>query len=165
MPRADNLSRALLGLILICLVVLIVRDAGDAATPMDAPDETTAAQVAGPLLRFEVRMIKLQRGAPVMLRTDTATGEAWRMGVLSAGEWELLREGTDGVPSAGAETPGRYSINAVSQRRGAPTLVRSDTATGRVWRKGSKSDGPWVAVPNPGEAPLVPKTVLPKAPR
>ena len=37
------------------------------------------------------------------------------------------------------ELSGRYKIMAVAQRRGAPTLVRYDSESGRVWRKGSKS--------------------------
>jgi hypothetical protein len=73
------------------------------------------------------------------------------MGLMGEGRWEPLAEGPDGVPSPGATAPGRYSIRPISQKRGAPTLVRSDHLTGRVWRKGSKSDGPWVLVPNPGE--------------
>ncbi len=65
---------------------------------------------------------------------------------------EPLAEGSDGVPSPGATRPGRYVVRAISQTRGAPTLVRSDRLTGRIWRKGSKNEGPWVLVPSPGEA-------------
>jgi hypothetical protein len=148
MSHADNLSRALLVLILLCLVFLILRGEGPGPEALPAP-EPTAAQSG--VERYSVRMVKLLRGAPIVLRSDTATGEAWRMGLLAPGQWEALPEGPGGVPSAGAEEPGRYSIHAVAQNRGAFTLVRTDHHTGRIWRKGLKNAGGWVAVPNPGE--------------
>jgi hypothetical protein len=148
MPQVDQLSRALLVLILLCLVVLILRG----ETARQAPPTEAPPAVSSQVERFNVRMVKLIRGAPIVLRTDTATGEAWRMGLLASGAWEALREGPDGTPSAGADEPGRYSINAVAQSRGSFTLVRTDHHTGRIWRKGLKNSGAWVAVPNPGEA-------------
>jgi hypothetical protein len=159
MQQSDNLSRALLVLILICLVVLVARSG-----ERDAENDPSAAVVPAEFSpRYDVRMIKLQRGMPIMLRTDTATGESWTMGLLAAGEWKALLEGADGVPSADSEVPGRYEIHAIPQKRGAPTLVRTDSGMGRVWRKGAKSAGPWVQIPNPGEAPMESKTKLPSA--
>ena len=138
--QVDNLTRALLAGILACLLILLGR--GFAA-------EDPAASASPE--RFTVRPVKLQRGPQMLLREDTATGEAWRMGLMDAGRWQPLPEGPDGVPSPGASAPGRYSIRPVSQKRGAPTLVRSDHLSGRTWRKGTKGDGPWILVPNPGE--------------
>jgi hypothetical protein len=153
MPHADNLSRALLALILLCLVVGNLRDSGDSSPePNDAVAETAALRTHGE--RYSIRMIGLQRKPPLMLRADSATGEAWMLDVVGAGPWEALREGPEGVPSAGADEAGRYEFQSVMLRRGAPTLVRTDLRTGRVWRKGSTSRGSWVAVPNPGEEPL-----------
>jgi hypothetical protein len=152
MPHSDNLSRALLALILVCLVVGILRGGGGATCAPKAAPEVAAAGSA--VDRYSLRIIGLQRKPPQMLRTDTATGEAWTMGILDAGPWKPLPEGPEGVPAAGADTPGRYAIIAVKLSRGAPNLVRTDHQTGRVWRKGSMNDGPWVAVPNPGEPSL-----------
>jgi hypothetical protein len=155
MPRADNLSRALLGLILVCLVVLVLRGgAAPEPAPSASPEAVGVRSHAG---RFEIRIVALKRNPPLVLRTDSATGETWRMGVMDRGEWEALREGPDGPPSAGEEEPGRYSVKAVAQTRGAPTLVRTDHHSGRIWRKGSTNGGAWVAVPNPGEEPPAPK--------
>ena len=153
MQPADNVTRALLAAILVCLAILVGR-----AQSGEAPAEPEASAV-----RFEVRPVAMKRGAPLLLRTDTATGEAWSMGAMDAGRWDALREGSAGIPSPGASAPGRYSIRAVVQRRGSPTLVRSDHATGRVWRKGSTNAGPWVLVPNP-ESPAAPAAAVPQAP-
>jgi hypothetical protein len=147
--QVDNLTRALLAGILAFLLILLVQ--GCSRGSADGDLATAGSPVPE---RFSLRPVNLQRGPPLLLRHDTATGEAWRMGLMDKGRWEALAEGPDGVPSPGATAPGRYSIRPISQKRGAPTLVRSDRLTGRVWRKGSKSDGPWVLVPNPGdEAP------------
>jgi hypothetical protein len=94
MQQSDNLSRALLVLILICLVVLVARSG-----ERDAENDPSAAVVPAEFSpRYDVRMIKLQRGMPIMLRTDTATGESWTMGLLAAGEWKVLLEGADQAP-------------------------------------------------------------------
>jgi hypothetical protein len=146
--QGDNLARALLAAILVCLLILLGQgwsrgsgpDAGDGAAASPSPE------------RFDVRAIRLQRGAPLLLRSDTATGQAWRMGLMDVGRWEPLPEGPDGIPSPGATRPGRYTITPVAQQRGAPTLVRSDSVDGRTWRRASKGGGPWVLIPNPVEA-------------
>jgi len=141
--QGDNLSRGLLAAILVCFVLLVVehQDAGE-GVPESAPSSA--------LDRFEVRPIAMRRGPPVLLRTDTATGQAWTMGLMARSVWEPLAEGADGVPEPDADVPGRFSIRAHRQTRGLPTLVRLDTVTGQVWRKGSKTPRPWVVVPNPG---------------
>jgi hypothetical protein len=160
MPHADNLSRALLAAILLCLAVAVFR--GGASS--EAGDAAEAAALQSQDERYAFQVVGLLRKPSLILRVDTATGEAWSMGVLSAGRWDALREGPDGVPSAGAEEAGRYEIHAVKLRRGAPNLVRTDLQTGRIWRKGSTSVGAWVAVPNPGEQPLAAaKPVVPVA--
>jgi len=150
MPHADNLSRALLALILLCLVVGILRGDGGSSPAATGNAPEVAARSSGGE-RYILRVIGLQRKPPLMLRTDTATGEAWMMGVQGPGVWKALREGPDGVPAAGAVAAGRFEIYAVKLRRGAPNLVRVDHLTGRIWRTGSTSGGAWVAVPNPGE--------------
>ena len=144
--RADNLTRALLAGILVCLLILL----GQGWSRGSADDDLATAGSPSPE-RFSLRPIKLKRGPPVLLRSDTATGQVWQMGLMDAGVWEPLSEGPEGVPSPGATQPGRYGIRSVSQKRGAPTLVRSDLLSGRTWRKGSSNEGPWVLVPNPGE--------------
>jgi hypothetical protein len=145
--QVDNLSRALLALILVCLLLLLLglgRSGGSAAV---APPPAASAK------HFITHGVKLNRTPPRLIRMNTATGQAWEMGLLDRALWKPLPEGPEGVPSPDATEPGRYVFVAVSQPRGAPTLVRTDHATGRVWRKGSTSKGPWVLVPNPGEEP------------
>jgi hypothetical protein len=144
--QADNLTRALLAGILVCLLILLGQGWSRGSADGDLPTAGSPSPE-----RFSLRPIRLKRGPPVLLRSDTATGQVWRMGLMDAGLWEPLAEGSDGVPSPDATRPGRYEVRPVSQKRGAPTLVRSDLLTGRTWRKGSTGDGPWVLVPNPGE--------------
>jgi len=148
--QTDNATRALLAVILVCLLLLLGQG-WSRGSARDAGAEAPSAE------RFSLRVIRLQRGAPLLLRSDTATGQAWRMGLMDAGRWEPLAEGSDGIPSPGATRPGRYSIVPVSQQRGAPTLVRTDGVDGRTWRRASKGEGPWVLVPNPGEEAPVPE--------
>lgn len=150
--QADNLSRGLLAAILVCLVLVIARDRG-------AEESASEPAPVSSIERFEVRAIAMRRGPPLLLRTDTATGEGWTMGLMEKGVWEPLAEGAAGVPVPDGDVPGRFSIRAHKQTRGLPTLVRLDTVTGSTWRKGSKTPRPWVAVQNPksgGAAGAVP---------
>ena len=144
--QADNVSRVLLVLILGCLLILL----GQGWSCGSAADDPAAAVSPSPE-RFTIRPVTLKRGAPLLLRLDRATGQVWRMGVMDEGRWEPLVEGPDGVPSPGASAPGRYAVRSLGQRRGGPTLVRTDRFTGRAWRKGSTGNGPWVLIPNPEE--------------
>ncbi len=150
--QADHAARALLAGILVCLLILL----GQGWVRGSAARESSAT--APSAARFSVRSYTTKRGPPVLLSSDTATGQIWRMGLMDEGRWEPLVEGPDGVPSPDATKPGRYHVGAIAQRRGAPTLVRSDQLSGRTWRKGSKNQGPWVLVPNPEEE--VPEAAL-----
>jgi len=143
--QVDNLTRILLAAILVCLLVFLGQGFGRGGATDDRAADSPIPE------RFSVRTIRLQRGPPLLLRSDTATGQAWRMGLMDVGRWEPLAEGPDGIPSPGATRAGRYSITPVSQQRGAPTLVRSDSVDGRTWRRASKGGGPWVLIPNPSE--------------
>jgi hypothetical protein len=144
--QADHAARALLAAILVCLLILLGQSWSRGSAARDASATAPSAK------RFIVRPYAASdRGPPILLRSDTATGQIWQMGLMDAGRWEPLSEGPDGVPSPGATKPGRYHVRAIAQRRGAPTLLRSDQLTGRIWRKGSKNKGPWVLVPNPEE--------------
>jgi len=134
------------------LALLWVQGCDTGRPKADAEPAAVAAEAVD-VGRFEIRSIPVKRGPGVLLRTDTATGQAWTMGAMEAPKWKPLREGVAGVPSAQGSASGRYTILAVRQNRGAPTLVRTDGATGRIWRKGATSNGPWVAVPNPEPAP------------
>lgn len=145
--RADNVARILLVLILGCLLIPLGCDRSGGG----AGDDPAAA--ASPTRdRFTLRTVSLRRDPPLLLRIDTATGQVWRMGLMDEGRWLPLIEGPDGVPSPGASRSGRYAVRAAGGRgRGGPTLLRTDRVTGRVWRKGSTNQGPWVLIPNPGE--------------
>ena len=114
------------------------------------PVEGTRPAGSDQLGRYTIERIPLKRDS-LMVRADTATGQAWHMRTLGEGLWIAYSEARDGIPSPDGAVSGRYLIRAFSQRRGAPTLVRVDTLTGRTWRTGSLGAGPWVAIPNPGE--------------
>jgi len=148
--QADNLARALLVLILACLLFLVARDVTGGAAAGDA-----AAHAA---LRFDISAARSEKGPGTLLRLDTATGQVWGMGVLDEGLWKPYAEGPDGIPSPGAAVPGRYSLRSFSQRRAGATLVRADSVTGRVWRTPARNDGVWVLIPQPGEEPTAPAT-------
>ena len=71
----DRLTRGLLLAIFACLLFLIVRDVrrGDAG-------------------RFSVTPLRV--GSPVLVRTDTATGESWRLDLRAGGDhWVPIRDG------------------------------------------------------------------------
>jgi hypothetical protein len=143
--QADNVTRTLLVSILSCLAFLSACDG--ARCPAD---KATGAGIG----RFQISAVSAAPKEPgSMIRFDTATGKAWSMGVLAAGRWKPFAEGVDGVPSADAVTPGRYSISAFSQPRSGATLLRTDSVTGRVWRTPAKNDGVWVLIPQPGGEP------------
>ena len=149
----DNVSRAQLAAILVCLTLLLAQGCSDAGSPAAGSPSVAAPEQAQ---RFTVQLLPMRRGPGLLLRLDTATGQAWTMGSMDAAVWIPLREAAEGVPSAGATEAGRYEIWTIAQTRGAPTLVRIDGATGVIWRKGLKSQGPWVAVPNPDPSVLSP---------
>ncbi len=146
--QAQHLRSTLLSAISVVSALLLVQGCSN-GQPGVASDPAAAAAETVDVERFEVRSISLKRGPGLLLRADTATGQAWTMGVMEAPKWKPLREGIGGVPSPEGRASGRYSIRAIKQTRGAPTLVRTDQASGRIWRKGASSKGPWVAVPNP----------------
>jgi hypothetical protein len=104
---------------------------------------------AEPFGRFTVQRLALKRDS-VLIRTDTATGQAWHMRLLGGDPWVEYREGKQGIPSPDGTTPGRYEIWPETQRRGAPTLVRVDSLTGLVWRTASTGVGFWVPVAETG---------------
>ena len=54
-------------------------------------------------------------------------------------------------------------MRAISQRRGPPTLLRVDSATGRSWRKGLTSGGPWVPITEETAEEPLPEVGLPEA--
>lgn len=148
--QSDHLVRTLGVPILACLAFLVACDvSGRSAAEAQAPDGSG---------RFEISAARGEKGPGTLLRLDTATGRVWGMGVLDEGLWKPYAEGPDGVPSPGAVAPGRYSLRAFSQRRAGATLVRVDSATGRVWRTPARNDGVWVLIPQPGEEPAAPAT-------
>ena len=151
--QARHPRSALLAVAGASLALLWVQACDTGRPRADAESEPVAAEAVD-VGRFVVLSVPVKRGPGVLLRTDTATGQAWTMGAMEAPKWKPLREGAAGVPSAGSSASGRYTIMAVMQNRGAPTLVRTDGATGRIWRKGATSNGRWVAVPNPAPSAL-----------
>jgi hypothetical protein len=71
----------------------------------------------------------------------------------------LLAQGagmTGGTSASGATSSaeGRFKV-MVQNARGGALLVKTDTVTGKVWRKSLTGDGPWIFVdeesrPEPG---------------
>jgi hypothetical protein len=151
--QARHPRTTLLAATALCLALMLVQGCGG-GEPKARADSAAAASAESDVDRFDVRPVATKRGPGLLLRTDTATGQAWTMGVMDAAKWNPLREGEAGVPSPDGSASGRYTIRAISHSRGAPTLVRTDHATGRIWRKGASSQGPWVLVPNPDPSAL-----------
>lgn len=145
--QADNITRALLGSILVCGLVIVGQGLGSGEAAMEP-----AAPAPAEDMRFEVTPVPRRNASVLLVRLDTVTGQTWEMGALDEGLWKSFAEGPEGVPSPDASEPGRYSLVAVGQRRGAPTLVRTDHRTGRIWRVATTNQGPWVPVPNPSGA-------------
>ena len=145
--QADRVTRAPLGLIFVCLTALAAQVLGGCA-------EGGQASLGGPgqTERFSLEAYAVPGGSALLLRLDSATGQAWRMRLLAEGRWEPYAEGPEGVPSPGASRAGRYAIVSVQQRRGPATLVRTDSVSGRVWRVGAIGGGNWVPIPNPAKA-------------
>lgn len=144
--QTDHVTRALLGSILVCGLVLLVQGqrAGEAAAEPSAGE------------RFQLLTVARRNDSVLLIRLDSATGEAWGMSLLGEGRWDPIAEGPEGAPSPDAREPGRYSIVGVGQRRGAPTLVRTDHRSGRSWRVASTNQGPWVPIPNPPNGAAAP---------
>ena len=129
-------------------LALLLGQGCDGTRPKAGAGPEPAGAATADVGRFDVRSVALKRGPGLLLRLDTATGQAWTMGVMDAAKWQPTREGADGVPTPDGNVSGRYTIKAIKASRGAPTLVRTDQATGRIWRKPANK-GQWVAVPNP----------------
>jgi len=118
--QANNVLRTLLALILAGLPFLTACDG--VRSPASGASDTGIG-------RFEISAARAaDKGPGTMIRFDTATGQAWEMGVLAAGPWKPYAEGPDGTPSPGAAAPGRYSLLAFNQPRAGATLVRVGTA-------------------------------------
>lgn len=73
--QSDPVARVLLAAILACLAVLVARDlAGDA--PRGG--------------RYSV--VGVRAGAPLLIRTDTATGRVWKLSLRDSDAWVAFRE-------------------------------------------------------------------------
>jgi hypothetical protein len=103
----DRLTRGLLLAILACLLFLVARDLrrGEAG-------------------RFSV--LPMRAGSPVIVRTDTATGESWRLDLRAGGErWEPIADGevpswAQRSPDDGADAPTSDSPAAGTGAAGGP---------------------------------------------
>lgn len=74
--NTDSTTRLLLIGILVCLIALVAQGFGDASS--------TAGRYT---------LTGMRAGAPVLIRTDTATGEVWKLELRGGGgTWELFRE-------------------------------------------------------------------------
>ncbi len=130
----------------VALLLWLVLFPGSGCTPPPAADgkaSETPESGPGP---YAVWSIPMRRGPPELLRVDSATGSAWSKGLMEGGPWLALPETPGHEPEPGGV--GRYDFRAIALRRGAPNLIRTDTESGKVWRKGVKSGGPWVPIPD-----------------
>lgn len=76
---SDSVTRVLLALILVCLVILVVQGIAD-----DGGFETGWG-------RYQVT--GMRAGAPVLIRTDTVTGKAWKLELRGGGNrWVAFHE-------------------------------------------------------------------------
>lgn len=121
-------TRILLGLILLLVVVLVGLDQSDRG----APTEGVVAQVPGE--RFELLVSRSRELGPSYVRFDTATGKAWRMAASGVGPWVQVGEhGAESGQGSESLAAGRYTMELVRSSFG-PVLIRTDTATGLVWK-------------------------------
>lgn len=87
--NADLITRALLAGILLCLALLVFQGTGGAG-PQPG--------------RFELEILSVRRGSPIVVRTDTATGRSWRLeGFPDAPRWIDMSE--PGVAPAASSRP------------------------------------------------------------
>ena len=78
---SDPVARVLLGLILVCLAILVAQG--------------FATSGAG---RYSVAGVRA--GAPLLIRTDTVTGQVWKLSLRDSDSWVAFRE-----PVAAEEPP------------------------------------------------------------
>jgi hypothetical protein len=87
--QPDSITRALLALILVCLVILIVQGASDGG-------------IQPGWGRYSVT--GMRAGAPVLIRTDTVSGQVWKLELRGGGnKWVPFTE-PDAAPVKSAES-------------------------------------------------------------
>jgi hypothetical protein len=101
--QPDSVTRVLLALILVCLVILIVQGVSDTG-------------IQSGWGRFSVT--GMRAGAPVLIRTDTVTGQVWRLELRGGGDtWiPLIEPSTGAAQSASREPAPRPTETAVVER-------------------------------------------------
>ena len=71
------------------------------------------------------------------------------LGIIAVCMLLLLVQGAGSGGTAASEdassAKGRFNV-IVQGLKGGPLLVKTDTVTGKVWRKSLAGDGPWVLV-------------------
>ena len=136
--NGDSTTRLLLAGILVALIVLIVRSfaAGAPVVPGAAPARVSAEDPEWG--RYQITSTRA--GAPMLLRTDTKTGQVWKLELRGGGVWQSFAEPTEGGP----EDPGWARYQVIGTRAGTPMLIRIDTVTGQAWQLALRGgDGTW----------------------
>jgi len=83
--QADSVTRVLLGFIAVCMLLLLVQGARDSGGTA-AGEAASAAQG-----RFKVSVQGL-KGGPLLVKTDTVSGQVWRKSLTGDGPWVLVDE-------------------------------------------------------------------------
>jgi HEAT repeat protein len=80
--QPDSATRILLALILLCLVILIVQGFSGAGDPLERG-----------WARYSV--IGMRAGSPLLIRTDGATGQVWKLELRGGDRWVAFQEPDD----------------------------------------------------------------------
>jgi hypothetical protein len=101
--QPDSVTRALLALILVCLVILIAQGVSDRGFQPGWG-------------RYSVT--GMRAGAPVLIRTDTVTGQVWKLELRGGGDkWVAFTEpDAEPVQSAARESASSQTRKAVVDR-------------------------------------------------
>jgi hypothetical protein len=101
--QPDSVTRVLLALILVCLVILIVQGVSDGGFPPGWG-------------RYSVT--GMRAGAPVLIRTDTVTGQVWKLELRGGGDtWVPFTESATGAAHSAAREPAPLPTGAAAVER------------------------------------------------
>jgi hypothetical protein len=104
--QPDSATRILLALILVCLVILIVQGF------------TGGAERAN-VGRYDVTGMRV--GGPVLVRTDTATGQTWKLELRGGGNtWQEFREPDASATAPAPAAPSSPSFDEPDEERSDP---------------------------------------------
>ncbi len=120
--QPDSATRALLALILLCLTVLVVRD-----LRRDGSSDGAHAPGWG---RYQVT--GMRAGAPVLIRTDTVTGQVWKLELRGGGNrWRPFLEPEAAGEASAATGSARATEREIVEPPGGLEAARAELEAAR----------------------------------